>query len=182
MRELGAALVAPDQLDGDLGSLYAAYRAELDRLALWDRDLLRAHAVERLEGDLEAWQGQPVFAYGFEDLTAAEWRLMEALAGRAEVTVSLPYEPGRPAFAALGARPTLCPGSQAAGSRSCRRLGEAAHPAIAHVERALFADARPPRRRSRAPSASSRAPARAARSSSSARRSSSSSAAAPRPS
>ena len=28
-------------------ALYAAYRAELDRLGLWDRDLLRRHAAER---------------------------------------------------------------------------------------------------------------------------------------
>ena len=51
--------------------------------------------------DLDAWHGEPVFAYGFEDLTGAEWALLEALAARTEVTVSLPYEPGRPAFAAL---------------------------------------------------------------------------------
>src|SRR6266536_1233763 len=54
-----------------------------------------------LAGDLGAWEGRPVFAYGFEDLTGAQWALLEALAGRAEVTVSLPYEPGRPAFASL---------------------------------------------------------------------------------
>jgi ATP-dependent helicase/nuclease subunit B len=144
VRELGAALVAPDQLDGDLGRLYAAYRAELDRLALWDRDLLRAHAVERLERDLEAWQGQPVFAYGFEDLTAAEWRLVEALAGRAEVTVSLPYEPGRPAFAALGRTADALAGLAGGSVEELPPAwAEVAHPAIAHVERALFADATP---------------------------------------
>ena len=41
------------------------------------------------------------FAYGFEDLTQAEWTLLEALAARTDVTVSLPYEPGRAAFASL---------------------------------------------------------------------------------
>src|SRR3954454_13199747 len=136
VRELGAALVSPDELDGDLGRLYAAYRAELDRLALWDRDLLRAHAVQRLEGGCEPWQGQPVFAYGFEDLTAAEWRLVQALAGRAEVTVSLPYEPGRPAFAAL--RDTADGLSALARGRIDElppRYGEIAPPALAHLER-----------------------------------------------
>ena len=39
-----------------------------------------------------------MFAYGFEDLTGAEWALIQALAGRAEVTVSIPYEPGRAVF------------------------------------------------------------------------------------
>ena len=81
--------------------LFAAYRAELDRVGLWDRDLLRRNACERLRSDLAAWNGEPVLAYGFEDLTAAEWSLLEALAGRAEVCVSLPYEPGRAAFASL---------------------------------------------------------------------------------
>ena len=40
--ELQSGLLEPDQVDGDLGRLYAAYRAELDRAGLWDRDLQRA--------------------------------------------------------------------------------------------------------------------------------------------
>src|SRR5438067_9482812 len=99
--ELEAGLLDPNDLDGELAALYAAYRGELDRLGLWDRDLLRRHAAERVAGDLDAWSGEPVFAYGFEDLTGAEWALLQALAGRTEVTVSMPYEPGRPAFASL---------------------------------------------------------------------------------
>src|SRR5262245_41882765 len=99
--ELESGLVEPGDLDGDLAGLYAEYRAELDRLGLWDRDLERPAAAERLAGELGAWEGRPVFAYGFEDLTGAQWALLEALAGRAEVTVSLPYEPGRPTFASL---------------------------------------------------------------------------------
>src|ERR671936_39536 len=57
--------------------------------------------VDRVERELDAWHGEPVFAYGFEDLTGAQWALLEALAGRAEVCVSLPYEPGRVAFESL---------------------------------------------------------------------------------
>ena len=57
--------------------------------------MVRRRAVERLTTDLDSWHGAPVFAYGFEDLTGAEWRLIEALAARGEVHVSLPYEPGR---------------------------------------------------------------------------------------
>ena len=41
-------MLDPGDLDGDLAELYAAYRAELDRLGLWDRDLLRRRAAERL--------------------------------------------------------------------------------------------------------------------------------------
>src|SRR6266480_4756669 len=99
--ELESGLLDPNDLDGELATLYAAYRAELDRLGMWDRDLLRRRAAERVAGELDAWGGEPVFAYGFEDLTGAEWALLQALAGRSAVTVSMPYEPGRAAFASL---------------------------------------------------------------------------------
>src|SRR5439155_1092400 len=52
--ELESGLLDPNELDGELATLYAAYRAELDRLGLWDRDLLRRHAAERGGNDLEA--------------------------------------------------------------------------------------------------------------------------------
>src|SRR3970282_1353416 len=100
--EVESALLEPGRLEGDLARLAVAYRDELDRLGLWDRDRLPRRAAERLAGDLDAWHGEPVFAYGFEDLTAAEWALIEGLAGRTEGTVSIPYEPGRTSFAALG--------------------------------------------------------------------------------
>ncbi len=140
--ELESGLLEPDQLEGDLATLYDGYRAGLDRLGLWDRDLLRRRAAERLQSDLGAWHEQPVFAYGFEDLTGAEWALLEALAARTEVTVSLPYEPGRPAFASL--RRTAEDLSRLAGARIDElrpRYAESAHPALAHLERALFTDA-----------------------------------------
>jgi ATP-dependent helicase/nuclease subunit B len=143
--ELESGLVSPDRVDGDLGSLYRAYLEELERLGLWDRDLLRARATERLASELDAWHGEPVFAYGFEDLTAAEWGLVEALAGRAELTISMPYEAGRAAFAAL--QPTvedLAALAQGRLEELPPRFAEFTEPAIAHVERGLFADAPPP--------------------------------------
>ena len=139
--ELESGLLDPDELAGDLAALYAAYRAELDRLGLWDRDLLRRSAAERLQSDLGAWHGEPVFAYGFEDLTGAEWALLEALAARTDVSVSLPYEPGRPAFTSL--RRTAEDLQRLAAGRIEElppRYAEVAQPAIAHLERALFAD------------------------------------------
>jgi ATP-dependent helicase/DNAse subunit B len=139
--ELEAGLLDPDQLEGELGGLYAAYRAELDRNGLWDRDLLRRRAAERIAGDLGAWSGEPVFAYGFEDLTGAEWALLEALAGRGEVTVSIPYEPGRPVFASL--RRTMDDLSALADGRIEEfppQHHQIAEPALAHVERTLFSE------------------------------------------
>ena len=137
--EVEAGLVEPGDLDGPLAKLYAAYREELDRLGLWDKNLLRGAAAERLASDLDAWDGRPVFAYGFEDLTAAEWALLDALAGRTDVTVSLPYEPGRPTFEWL--RDTS-EGLQRLAGGSVEELApryeDVAHPALAHLERALF--------------------------------------------
>lgn len=144
LAELESGLLEPDALEGDLARLYRAYRLELDRLGLWDRDLVRARAAVRLGRDLDAWHGEPVWAYGFEDLTGAEWALLEALAGRAEVTVSLPYEPGRAVFASL--RRTADDLARLAGGR-VEELGPAyaafAHPALAHLERGLFEDDAP---------------------------------------
>ena len=141
IRELESALLRPEALDGDLARLYGAYTAELEALDASDRELVRARAVERLRSELEAWNNEPVFAYGFEDLTAAEWSLLETLAGRAEVTVSLPYEQGRAAFAALqGTAEDL---AALAGTRIEElppRYQDVAQPAIVHVERALFTE------------------------------------------
>jgi len=145
LAELESGLVEPDDLDADLASLYAAYRAELDRLGLWDRDLLRRRAAERLQSDLDAWHGEPVFAYGFEDLTGAQWSLLEALAGRAEVVVSLPYEPGRVAFSSL--RRTADDLAALAAGRVeelAPRSSRYQHAALAHLERALFEESPPP--------------------------------------
>jgi ATP-dependent helicase/DNAse subunit B len=142
--ELEQGLVSADRVGGELGELYAAYLGEFERLGRWDRGLLRARAVERLGADLDAWHGEPVFAYGFEDLTAAEWELIQSLAGRTEVTISIPYEPGRTAFASL--QGTVEDLARLAGGRIEElppRYDEYAPPALAHVERALFEDAPP---------------------------------------
>src|SRR4051812_39954309 len=136
--ELESALLEPGELEGELAALYGAYREELDRLGLWDRELERRHAAERAAGDLGAWEPRPVFAYGFEDLTGAEWALLEALAARAEVTVSLPYEPGRDAFASLT---RTADDLTRLADRRIEELppsSDARSPVLAHLERMLF--------------------------------------------
>jgi ATP-dependent helicase/nuclease subunit B len=141
LAELESGLVEPDELSGDLALLYASYRTELEKLGLWDRDLRRRHAADLVAGELDAWSERPVFAYGFEDLTGAQWALLEALAGRTEVTVSLPYEPNRAPFESL-ARTSADLSSLAAGriEELPPRYGQIAPPALAHLERHLFAD------------------------------------------
>src|SRR5262245_47986549 len=144
IRDLESGLLEPGAVRGDFARLYEAYRAELERLGLTDRELTRARIASRLGTDLGTWHGEPVFLYGFEDLTAAEWALVEALSGRAEVTVSLPYEPARPAFASL--RKTMDDLAALARGRIEElrpRHGEVAHPALAHLERTLFDDEHP---------------------------------------
>ncbi len=139
--ELEAGLLEPAEVGGELGSLWAAYRAELRALGRSNRGMRRRAAVERLRSDLDAWTGAPVFAYGFEDLTGAEWALLEALAARTEVTVSLPYEPGRAAFGSL-TRTADDLARLAAGAieELPPRYGAIAPPALAHLERGLFED------------------------------------------
>ncbi|HYI74328.1 MAG TPA: PD-(D/E)XK nuclease family protein [Gaiellaceae bacterium] len=139
--EVESALVDVDSLDRNLFELLVAYRSELATLGLQDRDGVRRVAVERLRGDLGAWSGSPVFAYGFEDLTGAEWALLEALSARTDVTVSIPYEPGRAAFAAL--ERTVGDLASLAGGRieELRRAPvRPLPPALTHLERELFSD------------------------------------------
>jgi ATP-dependent helicase/DNAse subunit B len=139
--DLEAGLLEPDAVAGELGSLWAAYRAELQALGRSNRGMRRRAAVERLRSDLDAWTGAPVFAYGFEDLTGAEWALLEALAARTDVTVSLPYEPGRAAFLSLQrTAEDLARLAAGASEELPPRYGAIAPPALAHLERALFED------------------------------------------
>ena len=184
--EVESACSSPDDLDGDARrALRGVPRGARPRSALVDRELLRRIAVERLQSDLDAWHGEPVFAYGFEDLTGAQWALLEALAGAH----------GRQRVAAVRA-------GRARRSRRCgappriSRVSPAArieelpprYARVARIPRSRISSARssPTRRRRRSRStarfASSRAPARAARSSSSARSCSRSCAPARRPS
>jgi ATP-dependent helicase/DNAse subunit B len=141
--ELNSALVDPARLDGDLARLHAAYAEELARFGLRDKDGLKADAIERLRSDLDAWRpDRSVFAYGFEDLTAAEWALLEALAARADVHVSIPYEPARAAFASLAV--TVADLAGLAGGRIEElppRDAATISPVLRHLERGLFEDA-----------------------------------------
>ena len=145
LSELESGLVDPEHLDGDLQGLYAAYRARArPGRAVGSRCASAGGRPSGSRADLDAWHGEPVFAYGFEDLTGAEWSLLEALSGRAEVHVSLPYEPGREVFASL--RRTADDLSGLADGRIeelVARSHEYAHPALAHLERALFEETPP---------------------------------------
>jgi ATP-dependent helicase/DNAse subunit B len=145
LTEIEASLLDPEDLGPGLAELTRAYRAELERLSVRDRGMVRRRAVERLTSELGSWNGAPVFAYGFEDLTGAEWRLIEALAARGEVHVSLPYEPGRATFASLS-RTVADLGALAGGDIVELGAGSDAYlpPGLAHLERHLFDDSATP--------------------------------------
>ena len=141
LAEVDGALLDPDDLDEPLSRFVRAYRAELERLGAWDRGTLRRRAIERLTGEVCSWGSSPVLAHGFEDLTGAEWRLLEALSARTDVHVSLPYEPGRAVYASLTRTANDLAGL--AGDAIVElppRAAEYLPPELAHLERGLFSD------------------------------------------
>ena len=140
LAELDGALLDAEGIDEPLASFIRAYRDQLERLEAWDRGMLRRRGIERLTGDVASWGDSPVLAHGFEDLTGAEWRLLEALSARTDVHVSLPYEPGRAVYASLArtARDlSALAGDDIVELPPC--AAEYLPPALAHVERELFA-------------------------------------------
>lgn len=140
--ELAASMLDPAGGSGSAAALVELVRGYRQRAGAAglppDRGGLRARAAELLESRLEAWDARPVLAYGFEDMTPAQVRALRALAARVDVTVSLPHETGRPAYAA---------GSwlvdALAEDAEIETLPPAQHfdsPVLAHLERALFND------------------------------------------
>jgi RecB family exonuclease len=86
----------------DVAGLYLAYAEELDRLGRVDAELFAWRALDALRRSPGRWGTDPVFFYGFDDLTALERDAVETLSRivGAQVTVSLTYEAGRPALTA----------------------------------------------------------------------------------
>jgi ATP-dependent helicase/DNAse subunit B len=86
----------------EVAAVYRGYRAGLDRAGVVDADVFAWRALDALRSDPEAWGGTPLFVYGFDDFTALELDALETISGRcgADVSVSLPFEPGREAFRA----------------------------------------------------------------------------------
>jgi ATP-dependent helicase/DNAse subunit B len=128
----------------DLGALFAGYRRGLERLGRVDAPQRTALALDALRLDPARWRGAPVLFYGFDDLTRQQLDAVETLAVHvgAEVTVSLPYEAGRAAFAgrdgtyqdllALSDRPPVV-----LEARS-EHYAPPARPALHHLERGLY--------------------------------------------
>src|SRR4051794_27951156 len=87
----------------EVASIYRAYRDRLEAAGLVDADLFAWRAVDALREHPDRFGRTPVLVYGFDDFTPIELDALETLATRVgvDVTVSLPYERGRPAFRAV---------------------------------------------------------------------------------
>jgi ATP-dependent helicase/DNAse subunit B len=86
----------------DVAAIYEVYAARLAVLGRVDAELYAWRALDALRAAPGRWGSEPVFFYGFDDLHPLERDAIETLARvvGAEVTVSLTYEPGRPALSA----------------------------------------------------------------------------------
>jgi ATP-dependent helicase/DNAse subunit B len=86
----------------DLGRIYRQYARRLERLGRVDRELFAWRALDALRAAPVRWGPDPVFFYGFDELTALERDAVETLARvvGVPVTVSLTFEPGRQALVA----------------------------------------------------------------------------------
>jgi ATP-dependent helicase/DNAse subunit B len=87
----------------EVAAIYRSYRDRLAGAGLVDEELFAWRAVDALRERPHAFGSTPVFVYGFDDFTPIELDALETLATRVgvDVTVSLPYERGRPAFRAV---------------------------------------------------------------------------------
>lgn len=90
-------------LDAGLAGAYDSFVEALAAEGIAPAGAPLAAATRRLERELAAWDGRPVIAYGFDDLSPAQLAFLQALELRCELVLALPYEPGRAAFAALSA-------------------------------------------------------------------------------
>jgi ATP-dependent helicase/DNAse subunit B len=139
-------LRAADGLAGQrsqLGSAYAAYRGELERLRRLDAEQRAARALDALRERPSLWRGTAVAFYGFDDLTPLQLDAIETLGAviDAHVTVSLAYEPGRAAFAGrAGSFHALAPLAVQHRSLPARsaHYAPASRGALSHLERSLF--------------------------------------------
>ncbi len=129
----------------EVAALYRGYRAGLDRAGVVDADVFAWRALDALRTDPEAWGGTPLFVYGFDDFTPMELDALETISARcgADVSVSLPFEPGREAFrATAGIRQELLVrgAAELALEPVDVHYAEGSRAALHHIERRLFED------------------------------------------
>ena len=132
----------------EVAAIYRGYRDRLEEAGLVDPELFAWRALDALRTEAATWGRNPLFVYGFDDFTPLELDALETISGRcgADVTVSLPFEPGRVAFKAIArVREELL--SRGAVERSLAPLDDhyagSSREALHRVERRLFEDRTP---------------------------------------
>jgi len=86
----------------DVATLFAGYEAARRRSGRLDPAGIAREATALLREDPGPWAGRPVYLYGLDDLTPAQFDLVGALTAHTEVTVAVPFEPDNEALAARG--------------------------------------------------------------------------------
>lgn len=139
----GAAEGGAAAAQGGLGRLFAGYHDALRRLGRHDSEQRSVLALDALRERPALWGRTPVLFYGFDDFTTLQLDAIETL-GRvvdAPVTVSLPCEPGRAAFAGRASTfQTLAPLAERERRLQPRAEHYAPHArlALGQLERSLF--------------------------------------------
>jgi ATP-dependent helicase/DNAse subunit B len=129
----------------DLAAIYGGYHEGLAAAGLLDAEALAWRSLDALRAEPVRWEHTPLFVYGFDDFDALQLDALDTIANHchADVTVSLPWEPGRAAFKAV---------APIHGELLSRRATEKLLPplddhyaaesraALHHVERSLFGE------------------------------------------
>jgi ATP-dependent helicase/DNAse subunit B len=127
----------------DLAAVYTGYHEGLAAAGLVDAEAQAWEALDVLRAEPDRWGGTPLFVYGFDDFDALQLDALETIANscHADVTVSLPWEPGRAAFKAVA---TIHEELPRASEKRLPPLDDHYAPesraALHHVERNLFGE------------------------------------------
>ncbi|MBE2318458.1 PD-(D/E)XK nuclease family protein [Solirubrobacter sp. CPCC 204708] len=125
---------------GELAALYSAYHARLEALETVDVDGLNHLALNSAR---EAWDGRPLFLYGFDELLPTQLDFVETLVRHTdtELTIAVTYEPGRAALAGSATTVELLkPFAREVIALQPRseHYAQSARAALHHLERGLF--------------------------------------------
>ncbi|MGH2803035.1 MAG: PD-(D/E)XK nuclease family protein, partial [Thermoleophilaceae bacterium] len=87
----------------EVAAIYRGYHDGLAAAGLADAEGSAWKALDALRAEGRLWGGTPLFAYGFDDFNRLQLDALDTIANHchADVTVSLPWEPGRAAFRAV---------------------------------------------------------------------------------
>ncbi|HWH10262.1 MAG TPA: PD-(D/E)XK nuclease family protein [Solirubrobacteraceae bacterium] len=125
----------------EVAAIYSGYRRRLERLGRPDEEQSASASLDAIRIDPSVWGSGSVMLYGFDDLDPLQLDVVETLARSVDVVVSLPYEPGRVAFAGRATTfETLRPAAEEVVELPARadHYEEAGRATLHHLERTLY--------------------------------------------